>query len=246
MSMFSLRRHSRGLGLSPRRRAAKGAGLPIIVQDGLVAEWRFDDGSGQVLTDYSGNGNHGTLGANSGSSTDDPTWTAQGLSFDGGDFVSFADNLGISGTQARTVIFVADTASLNRFAVEWIGDGSNGRRWTFRDQGSGDELRLEISGAGYTSALAPTGAFRYMACTQPGANINTGVIYLDDIAEAITTSATINTTGNFSISTLIGGAYGNPVIAYGLVYNRALSAAEIAQNRQALKTILAARGVTLP
>jgi hypothetical protein len=246
MSMFRLRRHSRGLGLSPRRRAAKGAGLPIIVQDGLVAEWRFDDGSGQVLTDYSGNGNHGTLGANSGSSTDDPTWTAQGLSFDGGDFVSFADNLGISGTQARTVIFVADTASLNRFAVEWIGDGGAGRRWTFRDQGSGDELRLEISGAGYTSALAPTGALRFMACTQSGANINTGVIYLDGVAEAITTSALINTIGNFSIGTLIGVSYHTATVAYGLVYNRALSAAEIAQNRQALKTILAARGVTLP
>src|ERR687897_3703927 len=93
MSMFRLRRHSRGLGLSPRRRAAKGAGLPIIVQDGLVAEWRFDDGSGQVLTDYSGNGNHGTLGANSSVGADDPTWIPEGLSFASGGFCSISSNL---------------------------------------------------------------------------------------------------------------------------------------------------------
>jgi hypothetical protein len=34
--------------------------------------------------------------------------------------------------------------------------------------------------------------------------------------------------------------------AYCVVYNRALSPAEVAQNRQVLKTILAGRGVTLP
>ena len=217
-----------------------------IVTDGLVAEWRFDEGAGQVLTDYSGNGNHGTLGANSGSSTDDPTWTPQGLSFDGGDFVGFAGNLGVSGTQARSVIFVANTTGANRFAAEWIGNGTNGRRWTLRDQASGDELRLEIAGAGHTSALALTNAWRFFACTQAGANINTGVLYLDGSAAAIPTSATIDTTGNFSITTLIGAPYGNPVVAYGLVYNRALTPAEVEQNRAALKSILAARSITLP
>lgn len=49
--MPSLTRHARGLGLSPRRRAAKGAALPSIVQDGPVAGSPFDQGSGQTLTD---------------------------------------------------------------------------------------------------------------------------------------------------------------------------------------------------
>src|SRR5918995_1237038 len=57
----------------------------VIVTAGLIAKWRFDDGAGQVLTDYSGNGHHGTLGATTGADAADPTWTAQGLSFDGGD-----------------------------------------------------------------------------------------------------------------------------------------------------------------
>jgi hypothetical protein len=33
-----------------------------LVQSGLLADYRFDDGSGTTLTDYSGNGYHGTLG----------------------------------------------------------------------------------------------------------------------------------------------------------------------------------------
>jgi PGF-CTERM protein len=41
-------------------------GLPAGVQaegadDGLVAEWRFDEGSGSVLADSSGNGNDGVI-----------------------------------------------------------------------------------------------------------------------------------------------------------------------------------------
>ena len=83
MTILGLRRHSRGLGLSPHRRRAGSAAPPGIVQDGLVAEWRFDDGSGTTLTDYSGNGRHGELQGG----TETPTWTAQGLSFDGGDGV---------------------------------------------------------------------------------------------------------------------------------------------------------------
>ena len=73
---------------SARSTPASATTHQVIVTAGLIAEWRFDNGAGQVLTDYSGNGRHGTLGATSGAAADDPTWTAQGLSFDGGDFVS--------------------------------------------------------------------------------------------------------------------------------------------------------------
>jgi len=49
---------------------------------GLVGYWKFDDGTGMQATDFSGNGNRGTL---SGSTL--PTWTSgkkgEALSFDG-------------------------------------------------------------------------------------------------------------------------------------------------------------------
>ena len=41
---------------------------------GLVGYWKFDEGSGDTVTDHSGYGNHGTFGAISGDTTGIPTW----------------------------------------------------------------------------------------------------------------------------------------------------------------------------
>jgi hypothetical protein len=89
MTALTLNSLSRSLGLSPRRGAARSA-APAIVAAGLIAEWRFDQGAGQTLTDYSGNGHHGRLGSTAGSDADDPTWGSSParLIFDGGDGVT--------------------------------------------------------------------------------------------------------------------------------------------------------------
>lgn len=50
--------HTRGLGATT----------------GLVAEWTFDEGTGQTTADKSGTGNSATLGATSAVETADPTW----------------------------------------------------------------------------------------------------------------------------------------------------------------------------
>ncbi len=42
---------------------------------GIVGYWRFNEGSGTTAYDSSGNGNHGTLTADSGDTTDYPTWS---------------------------------------------------------------------------------------------------------------------------------------------------------------------------
>lgn len=43
----------------------------------------------QLLIDYSGNGNHGTLGSTTGVDTNDPAWTNLGLSYGADDYVKF-------------------------------------------------------------------------------------------------------------------------------------------------------------
>ena len=48
--------------------------LDLSNENGLVGYWKFDEGSGTTVTDYSGNGNHGTFGAISGDTTAYPTW----------------------------------------------------------------------------------------------------------------------------------------------------------------------------
>ena len=43
-------------------------------QSGLVGYWKFNQGNGTAVIDYSGNGNHGTFAAISGDTTAYPTW----------------------------------------------------------------------------------------------------------------------------------------------------------------------------
>jgi hypothetical protein len=68
---------------------------PLVVEDGggrdksLVGYWPFDEGSGTIAKDYSGNGNDGTLCNGSTCGVQGPTWTTGkvggALSFDGVD-----------------------------------------------------------------------------------------------------------------------------------------------------------------
>lgn len=51
-------------------------------QSGLVAYWRFDDGSGQVASDSSGLGHHGRLGWTNSTEASDPTWESAGAPLD--------------------------------------------------------------------------------------------------------------------------------------------------------------------
>ncbi len=66
---------SGGLGVGSG--ISSGAPLP-----GATADYNFLQGSGTVLTDISGNGNDGTLGAGSSAT---PVWTGTGLDFSGGE-----------------------------------------------------------------------------------------------------------------------------------------------------------------
>jgi hypothetical protein len=64
----------------------------------LEGYWPMNEGSGQVVHDWSGNGNHGQLGASPTPDSNDPTWIrgvfglGSGLSFDGNDFVAIPDD----------------------------------------------------------------------------------------------------------------------------------------------------------
>ena len=79
---------------------SQNSNLSIIknLQNGLVGYWRFDEGSGSIAYDYSGNGNNGTL-------INGPTWVdgilGKALEFDGvNDYVNIPDSssLDINGT----------------------------------------------------------------------------------------------------------------------------------------------------
>src|SRR5262245_28577731 len=78
---------------------------------GLIAAYSFDEGSGSIAADASGNGHTGTLGSNAGSS---PVWSSAG---------KHAGALSFNGTQ-KSWVTVPDSAALdltNAMTVEaWV------------------------------------------------------------------------------------------------------------------------------
>ena len=159
------------------------------------------------------------------------------------------DNAGISGTTALTFVGVMKRGGgggNGELAVEWAGTGSPGERLTIKVHGGLDAMFLETAGTVHESALAVPDAsgWHFIAYTQSGANWNTGVLYVDGAAEAVTTSRATNITGAFRFG-FTGGGLHAMAAAYGLVYDRALSPAEIERDRQALSVIVAPRGIVL-
>jgi hypothetical protein len=74
----------------------------------LSGYWPLNEGKGQVVRDWSGNGNHGQLGSTPGVDANDPSWIkgaffwSYGLHFDGGEFVTIPDSSDLE-TQQLTV-----------------------------------------------------------------------------------------------------------------------------------------------
>jgi hypothetical protein len=101
----------------------------------------------------------------------------------------------------------------------------------------------ERSSPARSPCLPPNGAF--VAGTQSGADLDTVTLYLDGASEASGVWGAIDTINGIILASE-NAIQQEMEAAYLLVYDRALSAAEVEQNRQALKAILSARGISLP
>jgi hypothetical protein len=245
-----------GIGVNLcKRREQKGT--PI--RDGLVAEYLFDEGRGQVLCDYSGNGNHGQLGSTPQADTNDPLWTPQGLEFDGvDDYVSLGTRVALPGTSGLTVHAVVcsnqDVSFSGVIAQDYTAEPY--RTWSVYYNYNG-EFRLVVSASDVAPQfcrigvpIAEEGVYTEAAFTFEG-----GVrlvayrkgLEVNSISEGVPLA--VDNPAAQNIRPHFIGKYSmyhfNGVISYIAIYNRALSPEEVQQNYQHLKTILAKRGVNL-
>ena len=106
--------------------AASSAG-PLDV---LAGWWPMYEGSGQVVHDLSGNGNHGTLGATAGKDDSDPTWIkglffGSALRFDGNDFVRVPDSPKLEPQKLTVSLWVRGGSSPGTYRYI-IGKGGDG------------------------------------------------------------------------------------------------------------------------
>lgn len=229
---------------------------------GASAIYLFNEGAGQVLTDYSGNGYHGTLGSTTGDDTHDPAWGATGLTFVADDYVSISGLIpALQGKTALTLQIVASTAASTPHAG-LIGpvDPSTAARNIINilDNSDGgtaaDALHFLVYGdagavagvniPGKLSATPTTLTVRYVGGSVIEGRKGNGTW-------ARTTAAVpASMNSSVAVPTLNIGRrasfYLTGTVSAMIVYTRALSDAECEQNRQYLKDALAARGVVLP
>ncbi|MHC4432707.1 MAG: LamG domain-containing protein, partial [Planctomycetota bacterium] len=152
------------------------AGAAEAVEPGLVGWWRFDDGSGTIARDSSGNGHDGILKG-------DPQWveakTDLGLELDGnGDYVEVG-GVGISGMAVRTIAGWAKATTTNisswttvfGFAPDGSADG------TYFDIEVDDSGNYVVNVEGWQGAFGPVDTqWHHFAATFSGTG---GSWYLD-------------------------------------------------------------------
>jgi hypothetical protein len=96
----------------------------------LSAYWPLNEGKGQLVRDWSGNGNHGHLGSTAGVDANDPSWIkglffwSSALHFDGNDYVTIPDSPSLEPQQMTVSAWFRGSASPgnNRYLV---AKGSN-------------------------------------------------------------------------------------------------------------------------
>jgi hypothetical protein len=230
-----------------------------LIRSGLLAEYRFNEGTGQVLYDYSSQGNHGTLGSGTGSDIYDPTWTGQGTYFTTNDYIQCP---GVSVSSGLTVMFVCKPSScpVNTTLIsQWSGTTMV---WKIRTHDSdAKDLTMNFSDngswdVGHRMTKHATGdpfADGTWVCLTLTFNAGTVTLYKTLTSETLTdggvgsiTSLSSSATSPIYIGRDGSGGYSTQTMAYALIYNRALSKVEITQNYNYLKKyLLVGRGISI-
>ena len=188
---------------------------------GLMGYWPLDEGSGTVATDHSGNGNTGTL-------INSPTWTngnrGKALSFNGSNTYVQTPTQSITGSITTSAWVYSSNFNQSGFI---IGKNSVNTQWELFFQAN-DGL-LWRGGAQEDSTLCSFPAnntWHHIVGTQSGTS---GSLYIDGVlCDTGTPTAIGNGSGTIDIGRFNSGFYFNGKIDDVRLYNRALSAAEVA------------------
>ncbi len=211
--------------------------ITTVSRNGLVGYWTMEDGIASTTTDFSGNGNAGTL-------TNGPTWTGgrrgSAVSFDGtDDYINVADanSLDIASTGSVSYWFKRNASGTGANVGKWTASGNQRSYnlevytddkiyWTITSDGTGGSGSTKTQFIS-TSTYTDTNWHHLVGTFSSG----TMTVYLDGASIAGSTTGTAssvyNSTSVLQIGAYGGGTYTNGLIDEVRVYNRALSADEI-------------------
>ncbi|MFZ3077795.1 MAG: DUF2341 domain-containing protein, partial [Candidatus Aenigmatarchaeota archaeon] len=227
----------------------------IYNNTGLVGSWHFNDGSGNRTADSSGFGNDGTMYGNMNTTLDanlSSGWVSAGkfgnaLVFDGvNDYVNISNSTSLSTSNPvgySAILWVKQVSATGSGGQTYLSKSwTNG--FTFRSTVGASSPELLINeGSGCT--ITSTSSFSLNTWHQVGftySSSGTVIIFLDGLPDKNTTTCGTMSDGGTALS--IGddshnpGRYFNGTIDEVRIYNRSLSAAEIAEQYQAGKARL--------
>jgi prepilin-type N-terminal cleavage/methylation domain-containing protein len=212
---------------------------------GLVGYWPFDEGSGTIAKDYSGNNNNGTLCNGGTCPAQGPTWTTgkvgSALNFDGADdYVTIPDspsiNLGTGDFTLVAWIKAATTQTTYPQILSKRGTTANGFLFGLWSNGN---LFMQIAGANYPIATDPNlrdNNWHYVVAVRRGSTVT---YYIDGANKgSFTSTASMSSTHALWIGRdepAAGFTPFNGLIDEIHIYNRALSDSEIKALYEATK-----------
>jgi concanavalin A-like lectin/glucanase superfamily protein/uncharacterized protein DUF6298/collagenase-like protein with putative collagen-binding domain len=210
----------------------------MAAASGLVAAYGFEEGSGTILNDNSGNSNHGTL-------QNGPTWVTTGkfgkaLNFDGNnDLVAIPDSNSLDLTTGMTLeAWVYPTANMSGWDTIILKEYSSGLVYALYANGDGNIPATFISNNNTEHGISggstlPPNTWSHVSATFNGSVIR---LYINGTqVQMISFSGAIQTSGS---GVGIGGnkLWANEGFPGKIdevrIYNRALSASEIATDMQ--------------
>lgn len=200
---------------------------------GLLGYWSFDDARSTRATDFSGNGNSGTF---NGSATWIPGKRGTAASFDGSSYVDAGSAMSGPSTSVTISAWVkksTDTAwssILDRYADESTDCFSLGF-----DNVDGKKLMFmwnNTTGVGFGNVAIgnsdiPLGVWTHVAASSNGSTVT---FYVNGVADGTASVGSLCTSGSIILGVNFAGGdeYFNGAMDEVRLYNRALSAAEIA------------------
>ncbi|HIH03770.1 MAG TPA: hypothetical protein HA263_07980 [Methanoregulaceae archaeon] len=204
----------------------------LALVPGASALYLFDEGAGTVLTDYSGNGNHGTLGA----AASAPTWGPLGLTFASSQYVSLPQ---FTFAGAFSAIWVAERPSTATGFDFVLADANDATNKLGYNTGAA-ALMIRVGNTTNTTLAQPSG-YHSVAVTRSdtggvsaGGNGALSALFTDADAAAFDR---VGYEGSNGLAATVAAL---------LLYSFELTARQAAQSHAALRSIVAPRGIVLP
>ncbi|CAN5826136.1 hypothetical protein BH23ACT10_BH23ACT10_39400 [soil metagenome] len=203
----------------------------FTASSGLVAAYGFQEGGGATTADASGYGNDGALQG--------PSWAAGhsggGLSFDGSnDLVTVADDASLDlSAQLTLEAWVRPAQSSKGKAAVLVKEATSGPVYALHSSGAGRRASGAVATSGLVEATGPrlsAGQWRHLAVTYDGASVQ---LYIDGQTAGSQSTSGLVTTSDGALrigGTTLANEYFGGTIDDVRIYNRALSAGEIAQD----------------